>query len=111
MLTVAKKLPEMFLNGVESPDENDDRPLFPPYYEHEPKHEEVMYKLHDLVSSLEAANVASTKQAALNILNGEYGDRVQDISLIVAQAAAPAYASTPLKAKEAAIISTSMKSG
>lgn len=111
MLTVARKLPNTFRNGVESPDENDDRPLFPPYYEHEAKHNEVMTKLEELVSSLEAAYAARTKQDALNILNSEYGNRVQDISLIVSQTAAPAYESTPLKAKEAAIISTSMKSG
>lgn len=111
MLTVARKLPDAFRNGVESPDENDDRPLFPPYYEHEPKHEEVIQKLEQLVDSLESAYAAYTKQDALDILNGEYGDRVQDLSLIVSQAAAPAYESTPFKAKEAAIISTSMKSG
>ncbi|MHA3060766.1 CBASS cGAMP synthase [Acinetobacter sp. ANC 4636] len=111
MLTVARKLPDAFHNGVESPDENDDRPLFPPYYEHEPKHKEVMQKLEQLVDSLESAYAVHTKQDALDILNGEYGDRVQDLSLIVSQAAAPAYESTPLKAKEAAIISTSMKSG
>lgn len=111
MLTVARKLPDAFHNGVESPDENDDRPLFPPYYEHEPRHKEVMQKLEQLVKSLESAYTAYTKQDALDILNGEYGDRVQDLSLIVSQAAAPAYESAPSKAKEAAIISTSMKSG
>ncbi|WP_180174868.1 cyclic GMP-AMP synthase DncV-like nucleotidyltransferase [Acinetobacter sp. YH01022] len=111
MLTVARKLPDAFHNGVESPDENDDRPLFPPHYEHEPKHKEVIQKLKQLVDSLESVYAAHTKQDALDILNGEYGDRVQDLSLIVSQAAAPAYESTPFKAKEAAIISTSMKSG
>ena len=64
MLTVARKLPNTFRNGVESPDENDDRPLFPPYYEHEAKHNEVMTKLEELVSSLEAAYAARTKQDA-----------------------------------------------
>ena len=111
MLTVARKLPDTFRNGVESPDENDDRPLFPPYDEHEPKHEEVIQKLEQLVDSLELVYAVHTKQEALDILNSEYGDRVQDLSLIVSQAAAPAYESTPFKAKEAAIISTSMKSG
>lgn len=111
MLTVVRKLPNTFRNGVESPDENDERPLFPPHHEHEPKHEEVITKLEELVSSLESAYAAPSKQDALSILNGEYGDRVHDLSLIVSQAAAPAYESTPLKAKEAAIISTSMKSG
>lgn len=111
MVTVARMLPDTFRNGVDSPDENDDRPLFPPYYEHEDKHKEVIEKLEQLVTSLESAYVAHTKQEALDVLNGEYGDRVQDLSLIVSQTAAPAYESTPLKAKEAAIISTSMKSG
>lgn len=111
MLTVARMLPDTFRNGVDSPDENDDRPLFPPYYEHEDKHKEVIEKLEQLVTSLESAYVAHTKQEALDVLNGEYGDRVQDLSLIVSQTAAPAYESTPLKAKDAAIISTSMKSG
>jgi hypothetical protein len=111
MLTVARKLPNTFRKGVESPDENDDRPLFPPYYEHEAKHKEVILKLEELVSSLESAYVASTKQDALNILNGEYGNRVKDLSLIISQSAAPAYESNPIKAKEAAIISPSMKSG
>jgi hypothetical protein len=111
MLKIARKLPNAFRNGVESPDPNDERPLFPPIYEHEKKHTEVITKLEELVSSVESAYAAKTKQDALNILNSEYGDRVQDLSLIVSQAAAPAYESTPFKAKEAAIISTSMKSG
>ena len=111
MLTVARKLPDAFHNGVESPDSNDERPLFPPHYEHEAKHKEVIQKLEQLVDSLESAYAAHSKQDALSILNSEYGNRVTNIDLIVSQAAAPAYVSTPLKAKEAAIISTSMKSG
>ncbi len=49
--------------------------------EHEPKHKEVMQKLEQLVDSLESAYAAPTKQDALDILNGEYGDRVQDLVL------------------------------
>jgi hypothetical protein len=111
MLTVAKKLPETFRNGVESPDPNDERPLFPSTHEHEPKHTEVIKNLEELVASLERAYVADTKQNALGILNGEYGDRVDDLSLIISQAAAPAYQSPPRKTQEAAVISTSMQSG
>jgi hypothetical protein len=81
------------------------------YSEHEAKGYRSHHKLKELVASLEAAYAAYTKQDALNILNSEYGNRVQDLSLIVSQTAAPAYESTPLKAKQAAIISTSMKSG
>lgn len=111
MLVVARELPSTFKNGIDSPDQNDERPLFPPFYEHEAKHSEIITKLKKLVASLEAAQTANTKQDALNILNSEYGNRVQDLTLIISQKAAPAYESTPLKAKEATLISTSMKSG
>lgn len=111
MLTVARKLPNAFRNGIESPDDNDERPLFPPIREHEDKHTEVITKLEQLVKSLESAYKVQIKQDALSILNAEFGSRVTNIDLIFSQAAAPAYGSPPLKAKEAAIISTSMKSG
>lgn len=110
MLTVARKLPDTFYNGVESPDDSDERPLFPPYYKHEAKDKEVIMKLNELVKSLEFAYAAPTKQDALNILNGEYGDRVQDVSLVVSQTAAPAYESMPIKSESPTTISKSMKS-
>lgn len=110
MLTVARKLPNTFYNGVESPDENDERPLFPHYDEHEAKHKEVITKLKELVASLEAAYAAHAKQDALNILNSEYGNRVQDLSLIVSQTAAPAYENIAMKSESPTTISKSMKS-
>nr|WP_279053177.1 CBASS cGAMP synthase [Acinetobacter tandoii] len=110
LLTVAKKLPSAFHNGVESPDPNDERPLFPPFHEHEDKHKEIMMKLIELHASLESAFAAKTKDEALRILNSEYGNRVKDASLIVAQAAAPAYESTPKREESSTTISKSMKS-
>lgn len=110
MLTIAKKLPSVFYNGVDSPDPNDERPLFPPFNEHEDKHKEAMKKLEGLISSLESAFTAKTKEDALRILNSEYGDRVDDNNLIVPQEAAPAYEKAPMKAESSTTISKSMKS-
>ena len=67
-------------------------------------------KLKELVKNIEFAYAAHTKQDALNILNGEYGDRVQDVSLVVSQTAAPAYESMPIKSESPTTISKSMKS-
>ncbi|NBM69955.1 CBASS cGAMP synthase [Proteus sp. G2663] len=110
MLTIARKLPDTFCKGVESPDPNDERPLFPHIQEHLAEHTEVITKLKELVNSLELAYSAQTKQNALDILNSQYGDRVTDTDLIVLQTAAPAYEHTPLKAVAPATISKSMKS-
>ncbi|MBS7815102.1 hypothetical protein J7560_06695 [Wohlfahrtiimonas chitiniclastica] len=110
MLTIAERLPTVFHNGVESPDPNDERPLFPPHNEHEDKHKEVMIKLGELTSSLQRAYRAPTKEDALQILNSEYGDRVKKRDLIVSQSASPAYASEPKKAKTPVTINKSMKS-
>ena len=110
MLTVAKELPIVFRSGVESPDSNDERPLFPHIDDHEKKHTETISKLEDLASSLEAAYDAQTKQDALNTLNSEYGNRVTNSDLIVSQVAAPAYESAPNKVESSTTISKSMKS-
>lgn len=110
MLKIAKELPKVFHNGVDSPDPNDERPLFPPFYEHEAKHKEAMKKLEGLISSLESAFAAKTKEEALRILNSEYGDRVDDNNLIVPKEAAPAYEKAPMKAESSMTISKSMKS-
>ena len=110
MLTVAKELPVVFRTGVESPDSNDERPLFPHIDVHEKKHTETISKLEELASSLESAYNAQTKQEALNTLNSKYGNRVTNSDLIVSQAAAPAYESAPIKAESSMAISKSMKS-
>ena len=110
MLTVAKELPFVFRSGVESPDSNDERPLFPHIDVHEKKHTETISKLEELASSLESAYNAQTKQEALNTLNSKYGNRVTNSDLIVSQVAAPAYESAPIKAESSTTISKSMKS-
>lgn len=111
MLTIAKELPQTFRNGIESPDESDERPLFPAYHEHGDKEREIIEKMEALADSLEDAFYADTKQDALYILNSKFGDRVTNTDLIVSQTASPAFVSEPIKAKETFIISSTMKSG
>lgn len=88
--TIAKELHQTFKNGVESPDESDERPLFPHYHEHGDKEREII-KMEHLAVSLEDAIYANTKQDALNLLNLRFGERVTNTDLIVSQTAAPAF--------------------
>ena len=111
MLTIAKALPQTFKNGIESPDESDERPLFPHYHKHGEKEREIIKKLEHFAVSLEDAIYANTKQDALNILNLRFGERVKNTDLIVSQKAAPAFEIEPTKAKQTVIISSTMKSG
>lgn len=111
MLTIAKALPETFKNGIESPDESDERPLFPHHFEHGEREREIINKLQHFAISLEDANYANTKQDALNTLNLRFGKRVTNTDLIVSQKAAPAFEIEPTKAKQTVIISSTMKSG
>lgn len=111
MLTIAKELPTTFRNGVESPDESDERPLFLHESEHTEKENEIVEKMEQLAASLESALNAETREKALNILNLNFGQRVTNASLIVSIAAAPAFASEPKKATEKVTISPTMRSG
>lgn len=111
MLTVAKELPMAFRNGVESPDDTDERPLFPPFYEQTREQQKIVEQMQVLVENLEKAFFAETKQKALDILNLNFGNRVTDCSLIVPQVAAPAFESEAAKASSVFQINPTMKSG
>ena len=108
---VAENLPYEFRLGVESPDDTDERPLFPPEAEHKDREKDIIRKLENLSSLLSLAENAETKESALNILSDVYGDRVKDQSLIRASAAASVFNSEPTKANSPAKISTTMVSG
>ncbi|WP_312584498.1 CBASS cGAMP synthase [Acinetobacter sp.] len=110
MQTVTEKLPDVYRSGVESPDESDERPLFPSLANHGDKEKEIVKKLEELADSLNKALDAESKKDALSILNSNFGDRVTNSDLIVYQAAAPAYLSEPERSKSSAVISKSMTS-
>lgn len=111
MMVVAENLSATFRAGVESPDESDERPLFPCWYEHTERESLIIQKMDEFKETLKKAYSASNKQEALFILNSMYGDRVQDSSLIILEQSAPAFAIEPAIATEPFKISSTMKSG
>ena len=111
MKVVAQHLAEEFAKGVESPDDTDDKPLFPPLSEHGPRENDIMDKLEELPGILLKAEKADSKQDALKVINTAFGNRVTDYLLIVSVSAAPAFKESPSTGKTPAKISNSMVSG
>lgn len=111
MKLVAENLPTEFRRGVESPDNTDDKPLFPPIHEHGPREQDIMNKLEQLPKVLNQAETTATKQQALSIINLAYGNRVSDHSLIISTSAVPAFIEEPKRANSPKKISSTMTSG
>ncbi len=61
MKIVAKNLPGEFARGVESPDDTDEKPLFPPSYKHGSREMDIMSKLERLPEILSSAESADSK--------------------------------------------------
>lgn len=111
MKIIAKHLPEEFSNGVESPDSTDDKPLFPPFYEHGDRERDIIEKLSRLHGILLEAEVTESKTHALDTINVAFGKRVEDHTLIIDEKAAPAFKEVASTASAPAIISSTMVSG
>ena len=108
---VAENLPHEFRMGVESPDETDERPLFPPESEHNEREKDIINKLEKFSTLLIEAENAETRRAALDLLSKVFGNRVTDYSLIKEAGAAIAYKSEATKGDAPAQISKTMVSG
>lgn len=111
MKIVAQHLPSVYRNGIISPDDSDEKPLFPPHHEHREKENAIMEKIIKLHEILVEAEDASSKPDALRIINKAFGNRVTNSSLIVATLAAPAFIKSPSEASKPTKISTTMVSG
>lgn len=111
MKMVAHNLSAEFSKGVESPDHTDEKPLFPPHYEHQAREREIMEKLSELKGILDQAEEAQTKELALQSISRAFGRRVTKSELIVTVQSAPAFAEAPSTGSKAASISTTMASG
>lgn len=111
MKIVAHNLAAEFSKGVESPDHTDEKPLFPPHYEHQTREREIMEKLSELKGILDQAEEAQTKELALQSISRAFGRRVTKSELIVTVQSAPAFAEAPSTGSKAASISTTMASG
>ncbi|CAH7449757.1 Cyclic GMP-AMP synthase [Vibrio chagasii] len=111
MKIVADNLYYEFLKGVESPDDTDERPLFPPESLHTSRELDITSKLRLLPEQLRKAENAETKAEALSQLSLIFGERVFDKELIKRKAAAPAYLDEPTRMGSSTKISSSMVSG
>ncbi|OBU30147.1 CBASS cGAMP synthase [Photobacterium kishitanii] len=111
MKVVADNLYQEFLKGVESPDDTDERPLFPPESQHTNRERDIVGKLRLLPEQLREAERAESKSDALSKLSLVFGERVFDQELIKHKAAAPAFSQEPTKANSSTQISSSMVSG
>lgn len=111
MMVVADNLYHEFIKGVESPDETDERPLFPPESQHTNREQDIVEKLRLLPKQLRQAEIAASKSDALSKLSLVYGERVFDRELIKHKAAAPAFGQEPTKTSGSTQISPSMVSG
>ncbi|MGO2236012.1 MAG: CBASS cGAMP synthase [Marinomonas sp.] len=107
MKLIANKLPETFNAGVESPDDTDEKPLFPPFSEQDLTQKEIVNRMSELESILIESEIAPTKSASLHKINEAFGHRVSNRELIVTKPAAPAFKDEPsVSAKPQAISST-----
>jgi hypothetical protein len=107
MKLIANKLPETFNAGVESPDDTDEKPLFPPFSEQDLTQKEIVNRMSELESILIESEIAPTKSASLHKINEAFGNRVSNQELIVTKPAAPAFKDEPsVSAKPQAISST-----
>ena len=111
MKIVAKNLPGEFARGVESPDDTDEKPLFPPSYKHGRREMDIMSKLERLPEILSSAESADSKSEALKKINAAFGNRVTNSDLIVLAKALPAFAQEPSSASKPEKISSTMVSG
>ncbi len=111
MKVVADNLYQEFLKGVESPDDTDERPLFPTESQHTSRERDIVDKLRLLPEQLREAERAESKSDALSKLSLVFGERVFDRELIKHKAAAPAFGQEPTKENSSTQISSSMVSG
>ncbi|WP_076012102.1 CBASS cGAMP synthase [Alteromonas abrolhosensis] len=111
MRLLAERLPEEFAHGVESPDHTDEKLLFPNSSEHGERELEVINKLYQLKKILVDAEVAESKELALQTMSLAFGDRVTNSDLIVKKQSAAAFAHEPSSSSDAKKISTTMSSG
>lgn len=111
MKLVAAHLPNEFNNGIESPDDTDERPLFKSRNEHGNWERSIVLKLEALPTILRDAEMAPSKEEALSIINQAFGQRVSNASLIKSKAASPAFTEEATKSDHYEKISSSMVSG
>lgn len=110
---LAIKLPDKFRSGIESPDDSDEKPLFPAIgsKEYGSKEKMIVDQLEEFNKLLQNAKNSSTKEDALKYLNQAFGERVYDASLITKQPVDDVYSIEPESTIAPISISPTVKSG
>jgi hypothetical protein len=110
LLEVTKKFANQLNEGVESPDPDDEKPLFPDQSQHEDKHRHIVQAALELNIKLENAMMATTREDSYNSLVDLFGECGVDKALLISVIAAPAYIKPAKKSKPIDIEAT-MTSG
>ena len=111
MKLVARLLPNEFCRGLESPDDTDEKLLFPAECDHNVHQRTIVETMRNLEGILLDAESSSSREEALRKINNAFGKRVTNASLITSIAAAPAFQISPSKEQAPVKINTTMVSG
>lgn len=111
MKLIARLLPGEFNRGVESPDDTDEKPLFPAESNHNVHHRAIVETMEGLYGILLAAEQSESREQALRKINEAFGKRVTNALLITSSAAAPAFLNAPSKEPSSKPINKTMVSG
>lgn len=111
MKLVARLLPDEFCNGLESPDDTDEKLLFPAECDHNVHQRAIVEIMRRLQGILLDAESLVSREDALRKMNEAFGKRVTNASLITSIAAAPAFYNSPSKEPAPVKINKTMVSG
>ncbi|MEG1248122.1 MAG: CBASS cGAMP synthase [Citrobacter sp.] len=111
MKLVARLLPDEFCDGLESPDDTDEKLLFPAECDHNVHQRTIVKTMRNLHGILLDAELSVSREDALRKINEAFGKRVSNASLITSIIAAPAFHNSPSKEQAPTKINKTMVSG
>lgn len=111
MQIVARLLPDEFCYGLESPDDTDEKLLFPEERDHNLHQRTIVESMRRLPSILREAERSESPEKALSKMNEAFGKRVTNAALIISVAAAPAFHASPSKQSSPVKFNDTMVSG
>ncbi|RFS77886.1 hypothetical protein D0U00_17175 [Leclercia adecarboxylata] len=111
MKLVARLIPDEFCKGLESPDDTDEKLLFPAECDQNVHQRTIVETMRSLEGILCDAETSGSREEALRTINKAFGKRVTNALLITTIAAAPAFQSLPSKEQAPVKINNTMVSG
>ena len=96
MKLVAGLLPNEFCSGLESPDDTDEKLLFPAKCDHNVHQRTIVETMRNLEGILLDAESSNSREEALRRINDAFGKRVTNASLIISIAAGSCISNLPV---------------